>query len=86
MNTFTQQTMDYPTTSQPEPAPRENVDSGSAPLLVTVEEAARLLGCGRSFAYNLVLSGQLPTVKLGRLRRVPVGELNRYIADRLTAA
>ena len=48
-------------------------------MLVTVSEAAALLGVGRSFAYELVQRGDLPSVKLGRARRVPVAEVRRYI-------
>jgi excisionase family DNA binding protein len=41
------------------------------PLLLTVAEVAHRLGCGRTLVYDLIGSGQLETVKLGRLRRVP---------------
>jgi excisionase family DNA binding protein len=41
------------------------------PLLLTVTEVAHRLGCGRTLVYDLIASGQLETVKLGRLRRVP---------------
>ncbi len=39
-------------------------------VLVSIEEVARLLGLGRSTAYGLVMSGELPSVKIGRSRRV----------------
>ena len=41
------------------------------PLLLTVAEVAHRLGCGRTLVYDLIGSGRLETVKLGRLRRVP---------------
>jgi excisionase family DNA binding protein len=41
-------------------------------LLLTVEEAAQRLGIGRTLAWQLVRDGQLPSVRLGRLVRVPV--------------
>ena len=47
-------------------------------LLLTVEEAAQRLGIGRSHAYVYVLRGELPSVKLGRARRVPADELERF--------
>jgi excisionase family DNA binding protein len=78
MNTTT------PTTNDPDVTQGLNT-TGTPALLVTVEEAARLLACGRTFAYSLVLSGELPTIKLGRLRRIPVTELHRYIAGRTAA-
>ena len=40
-------------------------------LLLTVEEAAQRLGIGRSLAWRLVRSGELPSVRLGRLVRIP---------------
>lgn len=50
-----------------------------APLLVTVEEAARRLSIGRTAAYLLVLNGELQSVKIGRTRRVVVASLKAYI-------
>ena len=40
-------------------------------LLLTVEEAAQRLGIGRSLAWRMVRSGELPSVRLGRLVRIP---------------
>jgi excisionase family DNA binding protein len=48
-------------------------------LLLTVREAADRLGCGRTFVYELISSGELETVKLGRLRRVPVAALDALV-------
>lgn len=53
------------------------------PLLVTVEEAARRLGIGRTACYMLVLKGELKSVTIGRSRRVPVAALEEYIQRRL---
>jgi excisionase family DNA binding protein len=55
-----------------------------AKLLLTVEEAAQRLGIGRSHAYIYVLRGELPSVKLGRARRVPAVELEGFV-ERLRA-
>ena len=44
-------------------------------LLITISEAAERLSIGRSFAYQLVQTGALPTVQLGRRRLVPVHAL-----------
>src|SRR5689334_21803505 len=54
-------------------------------LLVTVEEAARRLSIGRTVTYLLVLKGELPSVKIGRTRRVVVASLNDYFATLLQA-
>jgi excisionase family DNA binding protein len=48
-------------------------------LLLTVDEAAHRLGIGRSHAYVYVLRGELPSVKIGRSRRVPVQALQEFI-------
>lgn len=49
------------------------------PLTVTVEQAAKLLGIGRSTAYELVHTGDIPSLRLGRRIVVPAAQ----IADRL---
>jgi excisionase family DNA binding protein len=48
-------------------------------LLLTVDEAAHRLGIGRSHAYVYVLKGDLPSIKIGRSRRVPVQALREFI-------
>ena len=40
-------------------------------LVLTLEEAAGHLGCGRSTAYELVRTGHIRTVRIGRLLRIP---------------
>ena len=48
---------------------------------VTVEEAARTLGIGRSLAYELARRGELPGVlRLGRVFRVSVPALEKALA------
>ena len=49
-------------------------------LLLTVEEAAEWLGVGRSLMYQLIGSGEVPSVRIGRLRRVTPDALNAYVA------
>jgi excisionase family DNA binding protein len=53
-------------------------------LLLTVPEVASALGVGRNVVYELVLTGQLASIKIGRLRRVPVGALETFINAQLT--
>lgn len=48
-------------------------------LLLRIEEAAKRLGIGRSLMYRLVLSGQVQSVPLGRLRRIPAEALEEYV-------
>jgi excisionase family DNA binding protein len=54
-------------------------------VLLTVEEAARRLRIGRTLCYRLIGSGELESVPVGRLRRVPADAVNDYVA-RLRAA
>lgn len=61
----------------------ENPDHVETPrLMLTIPEAARRLSIGRSFIYRLIVAGELETVQLGRLRRVPFDCLIEYV-DRL---
>jgi excisionase family DNA binding protein len=46
------------------------------PLTVTVEQAAKLLGIGRSTAYELVHTGDIPSLRLGRRIVVPRAHLS----------
>ena len=52
--------------------------------ILTVEEAAEYLRCGRSTAYELVRTGRLPSFKVGRLRRIRRADANNFI-DALVA-
>ena len=47
--------------------------------LLKAEEVAELLNISRSFAYLLLQTGQIPTVRLGRACRVRPEDLADYI-------
>jgi excisionase family DNA binding protein len=47
--------------------------------LVNLDEAMAYLRVSRSKLYLLMESGQLPYVKLGKCRRVPMSELDKLI-------
>ena len=49
------------------------------PLALTVEDLAKLLGIGRNSAYNLVHSGELKFVRIGRQIRIPKSALIKYL-------
>ncbi|HEY9471707.1 MAG TPA: helix-turn-helix domain-containing protein [Propionibacteriaceae bacterium] len=55
------------------------------PRCLSVEQAAQLLNVGRSTAYDLIRSGQLRSVKIGRRRLVPRDALDSFI-DKLQDA
>jgi excisionase family DNA binding protein len=51
-------------------------------LLLTVAEAARRLEIGRSLFYELLAAGEIESIHVGRLRRVPADALAAYVARR----
>ena len=54
------------------------------PLLLKPSEVMKLLGIGRSLTYELIASGDLPSVKVGRCVRVSRAALVRWISERET--
>lgn len=53
-------------------------------LLLSIVEAAERLGIGRTLMYELLAAGQVQSVHLGRLHKIPARALDAYVA-RLTA-
>ncbi|MCA1194889.1 helix-turn-helix domain-containing protein [Saccharopolyspora sp. 6V] len=62
------------------PEPQAEVRSLPTRVLLTVEEAAEQLGIGRTTTYALVRSGELESVRIGRLRRIPKEAIDQYAA------
>ncbi|WP_433465351.1 excisionase family DNA-binding protein [Spirillospora sp. CA-128828] len=54
-------------------------------VLLTVEEAARRLRIGRTTCFALIRAGELESIDVGRLRRVPVDAPAEYVARRRAA-
>jgi excisionase family DNA binding protein len=48
-------------------------------LLLTVPEAAHRLSIGRSLLYELLAAGQLESIHVGRLRRIPADAVVAFI-------
>ena len=48
---------------------------------LTVDEAARYLGIGRSAAYDAVNQGDIPVLRIGRRFLVPVVALEKMLAE-----
>jgi excisionase family DNA binding protein len=55
------------------------MNNSEGPYAISVPEAAWRLGISRSFAYQLVQRGELPSVRFGRRIAVPRQELERFI-------
>ena len=51
-------------------------------VLLTVTEAAKRLSLSRTFTYELVMRGDLESLKLGKSRRVPVDALDKFVQAR----
>lgn len=51
----------------------------SEPLLLTVAQAAQRLGISRSLLYELLATGDIESITIGRLRRIPAEALTTYI-------
>ncbi|UXY36115.1 helix-turn-helix domain-containing protein [Streptomyces albidocamelliae] len=71
--------MDEPTTLPP------TATDDATLVLLTVEEAARRLRIGRTTCYALIRTGELESVPVGRLRRVPVDAPAAYVTRLRTA-
>jgi len=67
-------------------AARTDTPGDSTLIALTVEEAARRIGIGRTKMYEYVSSGEIPSVTLGRLRRIPAESVRDFLTKRLTAA
>lgn len=50
--------------------------------LISPQEAARRLSLGKTRLYELIGSGVIPSVRVGKLRRIPTRALREYV-DRL---
>jgi excisionase family DNA binding protein len=69
------------------PPPKAEPSGTGVPLgladdltLLTVEEAARRLSVGRTTFYALLKEGEIASVQIGRLRRIPAEALIDYAA------
>ncbi|MFE9744053.1 excisionase family DNA-binding protein [Saccharothrix saharensis] len=58
----------------------DNQNASVEYIVLTVEQAAKRLNIGRTLMYALVSNGEVESVLIGRLRRIPLDALTRYIA------
>ncbi len=56
-------------------------DPAGPDRLLSIAEASRALGIGRSALYNELAAGRLRSLKVGRRRLVPSGALAEYVRD-----
>ncbi len=53
-------------------------------LLLSPREAFALLGVSHTHGYALIKSGRIPSIKLGRSRRIPRQALEEWVEQTLT--
>ena len=54
-----------------------------AEYLLSPDEVRQHLGLGRTYTYRLLATGAIPSVRIGRLRKVRRTDVERFIEDRL---
>ena len=52
------------------------------PRLLKTDEVADILQVGRSFAYQLMKRGEIPSVRIGNAVQVRPEDLQRYISEK----
>lgn len=60
-------------------APKACRSNSAEPLAVRIPDAVRMTGIGRSKLYELIASGDLDTVKVGRCTLVPMESLRALL-------
>jgi excisionase family DNA binding protein len=70
-------------TNPPTTVPEPRAETPQDRVMLTVEEAATRLRVGRTTAWGLVKSGELRSVQIGRLRRIPSSVVDAYAAQLL---
>ena len=58
-------------------------DSGAEELLLTIEQAAKLLKIGRTKMCSLLGSGAVESIHIGRLHRIPSTCIRQYVVTLL---
>ena len=64
------------------PKDRKVTSLQDCPIVMTPIEAARILGCGRNSIYNLLKSGQLKSVRVGKLIKITKSAIEEYLQMR----
>ena len=60
-----------------------NLQTGQTEYLMSTEDLAKFLGLGRTRTYELLSSGAIPSVRIGRLRKVRRTDVDRFVESRL---
>ena len=49
------------------------------PICVRINDAARMIGVGRTKLYQLISSGELETIKIGKATRITTASLHKLV-------
>lgn len=55
------------------------ITSNNLPVVLSVQQLAEVLQIGRNSAYDLVKSGQIRSIRIGRTIRIPQSALFDYL-------
>lgn len=62
------------------------MSSEAVAVLVDVPEAGQRIGLGRTKTWELVRSGELESVRVGRRRLIPVDAIDQFVEQLRTAS
>lgn len=61
-------------------------DPGQPKMLLTIDEAAARMSISRATVERLIMRRECPSVKIGAARRIPVPQLEAYLASLVEGA
>ena len=64
----------------------EKTTDGEGRLLLSVSEAGHRLHVSRPVLYDLIRSGKLRSLRVGRVHRIPVWALDEFVAAELSGS
>ena len=59
------------------------IQAESTEYLMSPEELAEFLGLGRTSTYALLRAGEIPSIRIGKLRKVRRSDVDKFVEDRL---
>lgn len=70
-------------TTAPTQFPSRPDETTTRALLVSIKQASEMLSISRSVIYQLIDAGQLTPIRIGRSVRLPIEQLEQFVANRL---
>lgn len=57
----------------------------SSPQAISVQDAAKTLSCDPKTVYNAIDRGQIRVIRIGRIIRIPIAEMERLLSAQRSA-